>query len=160
MCAGHCPHRAEQGITGLMKIAYHILTHVLGLGCIAACLAIVLSKGDVDIHWAGWIATAYFVVMGLAIVAGLFPWRGRPLQILIKGVYVMSALALIGFGFAMNDPMRVHLWMVLAGLGGAIVLRIILKVVFHLRDGGDDAAPYSPPADEPPRKTSHDALFG
>lgn len=144
-----------------MKPAYHILAHVLGVGCIAACLAIVLSKGDVDIHWAGWIATAYFVVMALGIIAGLFPWRGRPLQILVKGVYVMSALALIGFGFAMNDPMRVHLWMVLAGLAGAIVLRVILKVVFHLRDGGDDALPLSTPAkDETPGKTSHDALFG
>lgn len=144
-----------------MKLAYHILTHVLGLGCIAACLAIVLSKGDLDIHWAGWIATAYFAVMALGIIAGLFPWRGRPLQILVKGVYVMSALALIGFGFAMNDPMRVHLWMVLTGLGGAIVLRVILKVVFHLRDGGDDVAPLSAPAtEEAPGKSSHDALFG
>ncbi len=144
-----------------MKLAYHILTHVLGLGCVAACLAIVLSKGDLDIHWAGWIATAYFAVMALGIVAGLFPWRGRPLQILVKGVYVMSALALIGFGFAMNDPMRVHLWMVLTGLGGAIVLRVILKVVFHLRDGGDDVAPPSAPAtEEAPGKSSHDALFG
>lgn len=144
-----------------MKPAYHILTHVLGVGCIAACLAIVLSKGDVDIHWAGWVATAYFVVMALGIIVGLFPWRGRPLQILIKGVYVMSALALIGFGFAMNDPMRVHLWMVLAGLAGAIVLRVILKVVFHLRDGGDDALPLSAPAkDEASGKSSHDALFG
>jgi peptidoglycan/LPS O-acetylase OafA/YrhL len=144
-----------------MKLAYHILTNVLGLGCIVACLAIVLSKGDVDIHWAGWIATAYFGVLALGIVAGWFPWRGRPLQVLIKGVYVMSALALIGFGFAMNDPVRVHLWMVLAGLGGAIVLRVILKVVFHLRDAGEDAVPLSPPAaDEAPRKSSHDALFG
>jgi cyanate permease len=144
-----------------MKLAYHILSQALGLGCIAACLAIVLSKGDIDIHWAGWIGVAYFAILALAIVAGLFPWRGRPLQILVKGVYVMSALALIGFGFAIDDPMRVHLWMVLAGLGGAIVLRVILKVVFHRRDAGEDAVPLAPPpTDEASRKSTHDALFG
>ena len=120
-----------------MKIAYHVLTHLFGLGCIAACFAIVYSMGEVDIHWSGWIAISYFAMLALGIVAGWFPWRGKPLQVLVKSVYVMSALALIGFGFSMSDPLRPQLWMVLAALGGAIVLRVILKVIFHLRDDGD-----------------------
>ncbi len=141
-----------------MKIAYHILTHAFGLGCIAACFAIVYSMGALDIHWSGWIGVCYFAMLALGILAGWFPWRGRPLQILVKGVYVMSALALIGFGFRMDDPLRVHLWMVLAALGAAIVLRIILKVVFHLRDEGEPQAAsvtHSTPSSTP----KNDLLF-
>lgn len=133
---------------GHMKRAYHILMHLFGVGCIAACIAIVATMGALDIHWSGWIAIAFFAMLALGIVAGWFPWRGRPLQIMIKGVYVMSALALIGFGFTMSDPWRPQLWMVLAALGGAIVLRIILKVIFHLRDEGD--AEKAPPPQSPP----------
>lgn len=143
-----------------MKIAYHILTQAFGLGCIAACIAIVYTMGELNIHWSGWIAIGYFAMLAIGIVVGWFPWRGRPLQVLVKGVYVMSALALIGFGFSLKDPLRPQLWMVLAALGGAIVLRIILKVVFHLRDGGDDAPGPVAVTEEPPRKSSHDALFG
>ncbi|OYW60495.1 MAG: hypothetical protein B7Z40_19935 [Bosea sp. 12-68-7] len=95
-----------------MKLAYHILTHLFGLGCIAACFTIVYSMGEVDIHWSGWIAIALFAMLAVGIVAGIFPWRGKPLRVLIKGVYVMSALALIGFGFSMSDPLRPQLWMV------------------------------------------------
>jgi peptidoglycan/LPS O-acetylase OafA/YrhL len=137
-----------------MKIAYHILTHLFGVGCIAACIAIVATMGALDIHWSGWVGVGFFAMLVLGILAGWFPWRGRPLQVLLKGFYVMSALALIGFGFAMNDPMRVHLWMVLAALGAAIVLRIILKVIFHLRDEGEAEKPAPP---EP--KTTVDSLF-
>lgn len=135
-----------------MKLAYHILTHVFGLGCIAACIAIVATIGGLDIHWSGWIAIGYFGMMALGILAGWFPWRGRPLQILVKGVYVMSAVALIGFGFAMSDPWRPQLWMVAGVLGIAIGLRLILKVIFHLRDEGDadkPAAPRGPASGDP-----------
>jgi hypothetical protein len=135
-----------------MKLAYHILTHLFGLGCIAACIAIVATMGSLDIHWSGWIAIAFFGMLALGILAGWFPWRGRPLQIMVKGFYVMSAVALIGFGFTLKDPLRPQLWMVVAALGGAIVLRIILKIIFHLRDEGD--------ADKPAeRKTTVDSLF-
>lgn len=123
-----------------MKTAYHILMHLLGLGCIAACLAIVGTKGDLDIHWSGWIAVAFFALMSVGIVCGWFPWRGKPLRVLVKGFYVMSALALIGFGFTMNDPMRPQMWMVLALLAAAIVVRIVLRVVLHVRLGDDDGA--------------------
>lgn len=121
-----------------MKVAYHILTHLLGIACIAACIAIVATMGALDIHWSGWLAVAFFAMLALGILAGWFPWRGRPLRVLVKGFYVMSALALIGFGFTMSDPLRPQLWMVLAGLGVALVIRIILKIVFHLRDEGED----------------------
>ena len=57
---------------------------------------------------------AFFVVMSVGIVCGWFPWRGQPLRVLVKGFYVMSALALIGFGFAMDDPMRPRLVATLA----------------------------------------------
>ncbi len=124
-----------------MKILYHLLTHLLGLGSIAACIAIVATMGSLDIHWSGWIAIGFFGMLALGILAGWFPWRGRPLQIMIKGFYVMSAVALIGFGFTLSDPWRPQLWMVVAALGGAILIRIVLKVIFHLRDEGDDENP-------------------
>ena len=110
-----------------MKTAYHIVMHLLGLGCIAVCLAIVGSKGDLDLHWSGWIAVAFFVLMSVGIVCGWFPWRGRPLRVLVKGFYVMSALALIGFGFAMDDPLRPPMWLVLSGVALAIALRIVIQ---------------------------------
>ena len=124
-----------------MKIFYHILTHLFGLGSIAACIAIVATMGSLDIQWSGWIAIGFFGMLALGILAGWFPWRGRPLQIMVKGFYVMSAVALIGFGFTLNDPWRPQLWMVVAALGGAILIRIVLKVIFHLRDEGDDGKP-------------------
>lgn len=138
-----------------MKVVYHILTHLLGLGCIAACIAIVATMGSLDIHWSGWLAVAFFLMLALGILAGWLPWRGRPLRVLVKGFYVMSALALIGFGFTMSDPLRPQLWMVLAGLGVALVIRIILKIVFHLRDEGEDE-PAPPVKAERP---SNDPLF-
>jgi hypothetical protein len=137
-----------------MKLAYHILTHLFGVGCVAACIAIVATMGALDIHWSGWVGVGFFAMLVLGILAGWFPWRGRPLQVMVKGFYVMSALALIGFGFAMDDPMRVHLWMVLAALGAAIVLRIILKVIFHLRDEGEAPKPAAPSA-----APKHDVLL-
>lgn len=120
-----------------MRQAYHIVLHLLGLGCIAVCLAIVGSKGSLNLHWSGWVAVAFFVLMSAGIVCGWFPWRGQPLRVLVKGVYVMSALALIGFGFTMDDPVRPPMWMVLACVGLAIVARIIIRVVLRVW-GGDD----------------------
>jgi MFS family permease len=121
-----------------MKTAYHIVMHLLGLGCIAVCLAIVGSKGDLDLHWSGWIAVAFFVLMSVGIVCGWFPWRGRPLRVLVKGFYVMSALALIGFGFTIDDPIRPQMWMVLVGLGVAIIARIAIRVVMRVWGGEDE----------------------
>ncbi len=125
-----------------MKTAYHILVHLLGVGCIAACIAIVATMGSLDIHWSGWLAVGFFVLLALGIVVGWFPWRGKPLRVLVKGFYVMSAIALIGFGFTMNDPMRPQLWMVLVGLAVAVAARIVLKIVFHLRDDEEGDAPH------------------
>ena len=121
-----------------MKTGYHILLHLLGIGCIAACIAIVASLGQLDIHWSGWVAVAFFAMLSAGIVAGWFPWRGQPLRVLAKGFYVMSALALIGFGFAMNDPMRPQMWMVLALLAVAIAARILIRVVLRVWGGEDD----------------------
>ena len=120
-----------------MKVAYQILLHVLGVGCIAACIAIVATMGSLDIHWSGWVAVAFFVVLALGILLGWFPWRGKPLLVLIKGFYVMSALALVGFGFTMSDPWRPQLWMVLAPVIAAVVARIVIVL---MRSRGDAQA--------------------
>lgn len=124
-----------------MKVGYHIILQTLGIGCIAACIVIVATLGALDIHWSGWIAVGFIAVLALGILAGWFPWRGKPMRVLLKGVYLMSALALIGFGFAKDDPLKPQWWMVLAPLVGAMVLRIVLKVIFHLRDEGEDETP-------------------
>jgi peptidoglycan/LPS O-acetylase OafA/YrhL len=129
-----------------LKTAYHIILHLLGLSCVAACIAIVATMGALDIHWAGWIAVGFLGLLAVGIVVGWFPWREKPLRVMIKGFYVMSALALIGFGFAMDDPLKPEWWMVLAPLAAAIVLRAVLKVVFHLRDDGDEDRPPAPAA--------------
>jgi MFS family permease len=138
-----------------MKTAYHIVMHLLGLGCIAACLGIVGTKGDLDIHWSGWVAVAFFAVMVLGIIAGWFPWRGKPLRVLVKGFYVMSALALIGFGFAKDDPLQPPMWTVLVALGAAIVLRIVIRVVLRVWGGDDDDLP----AAVEPRVANNDPFF-
>lgn len=120
-----------------MKVAYQILLHVLGVGCVAACIAIVATMGSLDIHWSGWVAVGFFVVLALGILLGWFPWRGKPLLVLVKGFYVMSALALVGFGFTMSDPWRPQLWMVLAPVIAAIVARIVIVLT---RSRGDAQA--------------------
>ena len=120
-----------------MKVAYQIVLHVLGVGCIAACIAIVATMGSLDIHWSGWVAVGFFVVLALGILLGWFPWRGKPLLVLVKGFYVMSALALVGFGFTMSDPWRPQLWMVLAPVVAAIVARIVIVL---MRSRGDAQA--------------------
>lgn len=130
-----------------MKAAYQFLLHLLGLGCVAACLAIVGTMGRLDIHWAGWIAVGFLGLLAVGIVAGWFPWRGKPLRMLIKGVYVMSAIALIGFGFSIQDPMRPQLWMVLAPLAAAIALRLAFRVAVRGQGDGDKAPR---PAPKPP----------
>jgi hypothetical protein len=120
-----------------LKVAYQILLHVLGVGCIAACIAIVATMGSLDIHRSGWVAVGFFVVLALGILLGWFPWRGKPLLVLVKGFYVMSALALVGFGFTMSDPWRPQLWMVLAPVIAAIVARIVIVL---MRSRGDAQA--------------------
>jgi hypothetical protein len=120
-----------------LKVAYQILLHVLGVGCIAACIAIVATMGSLDIHWSGWVAVAFCLVLALGILLGWFPWRGKPLLVLVKGFYVMSALALVGFGFTMSDPWRPQLWMVLAPVIAAVVARIVIVL---MRSRGDAQA--------------------
>lgn len=121
-----------------MKVAYHILTHMLGVGCIAACITIVATMGGLDIHWSGWIAVAFFAMLSIGILLGWFPWRGKPIRVMLKGWYVMSALALIGFGFTMSDPLRPQLWMVLAPVAAAIIARVVV-VARRSRGGGTQA---------------------
>lgn len=116
-----------------MKLAYHILMHVFGVGCIAACIAIVATLGKLNIHWSGWVAVGFFIMLAVGIGLGWFPWRGKPLRVMLKGFYVMSALALIGFGFSMSDPWRPQLWMVLAPVVAAMVARVVINVVTHSR---------------------------
>jgi peptidoglycan/LPS O-acetylase OafA/YrhL len=128
-----------------LKVVYHIVLHLLGLGCVAACIAIVGTMGALDIHWTGWVAVAFLGLLAIGIVVGWFPWRGKPLRVLLKGFYVMSAVALIGFGFSMQDPMRPQLWMVLAPLAAAIVVRVAIRVAKRGRGGGGERPAPSEP---------------
>ena len=124
-----------------MKVVYHVVLHLLGLGCVAACIAIVGTMGALDIHWTGWVAVAFLGLLSIGIVLGWFPWRGKPLRVLLKGFYVMSAVALIGFGFSMQDPMRPQLWMVLAPLAAAIVVRVVIRVAKRGRSDDEKTNP-------------------
>ncbi len=119
-----------------LKLAYHILMHLFGVGCIAACITIVATMGSLDIHWSGWIAVAFFAMLAVGIALGWFPWRGKPMRVMLKGWYVMSALALVGFGFTMSDPWRPQLWMVLTPVVAAIVGRLVFNAVTHARSRG------------------------
>lgn len=119
---------------GALKPLYHIVLHLLGLGCVAACIAIVGTMGALDIHWTGWVAVAFLGLLSIGIVLGWFPWRGKPLRVLLKGFYLMSALALIGFGFTMDDPLKPEWWTVLAPLAAAIVLRVAIRLLMRTRD--------------------------
>lgn len=134
-----------------MKTAYHLVLHSLGVGCIAACIAIVATMGALDIHWSGWLAVAFFGVLATGIVLGWFPWRGKPLRVMIKGFYVMSALALFGFGFSLKDPLRPELWMVLLPVAAAVVVRVVVRVVMRGRS--------TPTVEVVPRRTPADDLF-
>jgi peptidoglycan/LPS O-acetylase OafA/YrhL len=146
---------------GTLKVVYHIALHVLGLGCVAACIAIVGTMGALDIHWTGWIAVAFLGLLAIGIAVGWFPWRGKPLRVLLKGFYVMSAVALIGFGFSMQDPMRPQLWMVLAPLAAAIVVRIVFRTTTRGRNGQSrtQTDPAPPPEMAPVRKAADDPFF-
>ena len=134
-----------------MKTAYHLVLHSLGIGCIAACIAIVATMGALDIHWSGWLSVAFFAVLAIGIAVGWFPWRGKPLRVMIKGFYVMSALALFGFGFSMKDPLRPELWMVLLPVAAAVILRIFIKIVTKGRN--------APTVEIVPRRASADDPF-
>jgi len=123
----------------VLKVAYHVIMHLLGLGCVAACIAIVGTMGALDIHWTGWVAVAFLGLLAMGIIVGWFPWRGKPIRVMIKGFYVMSALALIGFGFSMQDPMRPHLWMVLVPLAVAIAARAVIRIAVRGRGDADKA---------------------
>jgi len=103
----------------------------------------VATLGALDIHWAGWIAVAFIALLAVGIVLGWFPWRGKPLRVMLKGVYVMSALALIGFGFSMQDPLRPQWWMVLLPLAAAILVRVIVRIATRGR-GDTSSGPAAP----------------
>lgn len=142
-----------------MKVLYHIVLNLLGLGCVAACIAIAGTMGALDIHWVGWFALAFLGLLAVGIVLGWFPWRGKPLRMLLKGFYLMSALALIGFGFAMDDPLKPEWWMVLAPLGIAIVARVAIRFATRRRDR-DVGAPAAVPAETVSgRASANDPFF-
>lgn len=121
-----------------MKVAYHILLNVLGVGCIALCIAIVATLGSLDIHWSGWVAVGFFAVLTVGIAMGWFPWRGKPMRVLLKGLYVMSALALVGFGFTLTDPWRPQLWLVLTPVAAAMIGRAVHNGVTRARNRTDE----------------------
>jgi hypothetical protein len=145
LAKGEPVHESDMGRRRDLKVAYHTLLHILGVGCIAACIAIVATMGALDIHWSGWVAVAFFAMLALGILIGWFPWRGKPMRVMLKGFYAMSALALLGFGFTLSDPMRPPLWMVLGPVALAMVARLAINIVMRAR-AGEKA--------EPPRRSA------
>lgn len=116
-----------------MKTAYHVVMNLLGAGCVLSCIVIVASLGALDLYGSGWVAVVFFATLTLGIVMGWFPWRGKPFLVLLKGLYVMSALALTGFGFQMNDPWQPPLWLVLTPVAAAMIGRAVYNGVTHAR---------------------------
>jgi hypothetical protein len=134
-----------------MKIAWTLLLHLVGLACIAADIVIVATVGSLDIHWSGWLAVGFFGVLAMGVATGWVRIRKRPLTIIALGVYVMSAIALLGFGFSINDPLRPSLVFIATPLLIAVFVRLIYKIVTHRR---------TPDEPEPAAKPStHDSIF-
>lgn len=134
----------------MLRLFWNILLHLLGLGCVAADIAIVATVGSIDIHWSGWFAVGFFGVLAMSIATGWVRIRGRPFVIIELGVYVMSAIALLGFGFTLDDPLRPSLVLIATPLLIAVLVRLIFKIVTHRR------LPEEPPPD---RSKVHDSIF-
>lgn len=141
-----------------MQTGWYILFHILGLGCIAADIAIIAGVGQVDLSWTGWFGVGFcwWVAVGLAM-----GWKrlvGRPVTLMIFGFYMMATLLLLGVGFSpkMGQP---TLLLAFAPMVVALIGRIILDII---------AGPKKPAASAPAKAASpapakpasmHDSIF-
>jgi hypothetical protein len=142
-----------------MKPGWYILLHLLGLGCIAADIAIIATLGQADLSWVGWVAIGFYWWLGVGVAFGWLRFVGQPLSLIILGVYVMATLLLLGIGFSpqLSSP---SLLLAFAPLATALIGRIILDIVAHRRKPKAQV-PVAPAAAAAPAKPGslHDSLF-
>lgn len=137
----------------MLRLAWTILLHLLGLGCIAADIAIIATLGQHDLSWTGWLAVGFYWALAVGLAMGWQRIVGQPLKLIVLGFYVMATLMLLGLGFstAMAPP---TLLLAFAPLATALVGRIILDIVTHAR-----RKPMPTPDTAPTKRTTHDTLF-
>lgn len=138
-----------------MKLVATILFNLLGVACIAADVAIMATLGQLDLSWAGWIAIAFYWIFAVRLAMGWKRLVGRPLRLILVGVYVMGSLMLLGIGFvqAMGAP---SMLLAFAPLATALIGRIILDVINARKQPKAKPVKAAPP----PKTTTHDQLFG
>lgn len=134
-----------------MKPGWYIIFHLLGLGCIAADIAIIATLGQMNLAWTGWVAVGFYWWVAVGVAMGWKRFVGQPVTLMIFGLYVMATLALLGMAFApsLSAP---SLLLAFAPLATALIGRIVLDIIAHRKRV---AAPTPPPQ---PR-TTHDTLF-
>jgi len=137
----------------MFRIAWTILFHLAGVGCIAADIAIIATLGQHDLSWTGWLGVGFYWMLAIGLAMGWQRIVGQPLKLIILGFYVMATLMLLGLGFsnAMGPP---TLLLAFAPLATALVGRIILDIVAHAR-----RKPMAAPDATPAKRTTHDTLF-
>lgn len=140
----------------MFRLVWTILLHLLGLGCIAADIAIIATLGQaaIDLSWTGWLAVGFYWMLAVGLAMGWQRIVGQPLKLIILGFYVMATLMLLGLGFsvAMGQP---TLLLAFAPLATALIGRILLDIITHAR-----RKPMPTEADTaPPKRTTHDTLF-
>ncbi len=139
-----------------MQTGWYILFHLLGLGCLAADIAIMATIGQLDLGWTGWFGVGFcwWVAVGLAM-----GWKrlvGRPVTLMIFGFYMMATLLLLGVGFSqkMGQP---TLLLAFAPMVVALIGRIILDIIAGRRKP-KEIAPAKTPAPAKPG-SMHDSIF-
>lgn len=132
----------------MLRISWFVLFHLLGLSCIAADIAIIATMGQPDLSWTGWVGVGFcwWVAVGLAM-----GWKrlvGRPVTLMIFGLYVMATLLLIGMGFSqkMGSP---TLLLAFAPMAVALVGRIILDIIGRGKKPKDAAVATKPAVSAP-----------
>lgn len=156
------------GFAGVMQTGWYILFHLLGLGCIAADVAIIGSIGQFDLGWTGWLAIGFYWWLAVGVAMGWKRFVGRPVTLVILGFYVMATLLLIGMGFS-KKMSSASLLLAFAPLAAALVGRIILDIIAHRTKPKAEpvaAVPAGPPPKGPVAAPTvhkpgslHDTLF-
>jgi hypothetical protein len=139
-----------------VKLAWFIILHLLGVGCIAADIAIIATLGvqDLDLSWTGWVGVVFLWWLAVGVAMGWKRFIGRPLRLIILGFYIMATLMLLGIGFS-ADMGQPTLLLGFAPLATALIGRIILDIVTHAtRKPAASAADLAPT-----KRTTHDTLF-
>ncbi|MDQ2705554.1 MAG: hypothetical protein M3Y43_10340, partial [Pseudomonadota bacterium] len=97
----------------------------------------------------------FYWIFAVRLAMGWKRLVGRPLRLILVGVYVMGSLMLLGIGFvqAMGAP---SMLLAFAPLATALIGRIILDVINARKQPKAKPVKAAPP----PKTTTHDQLFG